>query len=417
MTDIVRPFRGLRVCPEHAARVAAPPYDVVDTEEARELVGDNEDSFLHVSKPEIDFPPGVDPHSDQVHARGRVNLDRLVERGLLRREETPVLYLYRLTMGEHVQTGVVAAANLAAYLDGRIKQHELTNARKVEDRARNADALDAHTGTLFLAYRAEAELDTEIARLSSRAPDTVVDAADGIRHELWVIADRDSITSLAGAINAMPAVYMADGHHRSAAAAKLGEWRADQRRAGAKVTAADWFLAVLFPHDQVQILPYNRLVATVGEGGLDNLLAGLAVNFDVEPSPTAVEPEGPGVFGLYSAGHWYRLVIHPERVPSDPLGRLDINLLERNCLAPLLGITDQQTDTRIDFVGGIRGPAELERRVDSGEHAAAFSLYRTGLEDVLEVADAGEVMPTKSTWFEPKLRDGLIVLPLSDQPQ
>lgn len=414
MTDIVRPFRGLRVCPQHAARVAAPPYDVVDTEEARELVGDNEDSFLHVSKPEIDFPPGVDPHSEEVHARARANLDRLIEKGLLRREDTPVVYLYRLTMGEHVQTGVVAAASLSAYLDGRIKQHELTNAKKVEDRARNADALDAHTGTLFLAYRAEAELDAEIAGLSAGAPDTVVDAADGIRHELWVIEDPASIASVTGAINAMPAVYIADGHHRAAAAAKLGEWRAEQRRTGAQVAAADWFLAVLFPHDQVQILSYNRLVATVGDGDLDDLLAGLAESFDVAPSPTAVEPERPGVFGLYSGGQWYRLVIHSDRVPSDPVGRLDINLLQRHCLAPLLGITDQQTDSRIDFVGGIRGVVELERRVDSGEHAAAFSLYRTGLEDVLEVADAGEVMPTKSTWFEPKLRDGLVILPLSD---
>jgi len=414
MIDIVRPFRGLRVRPEHADRVAAPPYDVVDTEEARALVGDNADSFLHVSKPEIDFPPGVDPHSAEVHARGRANLDRLIEQGLLRRDESPSLYIYRLTMGEHVQTGVVAAASLAAYLDGRIKQHELTNTEKVEDRARNADALDAHTGTLFLAYRAETALDAEIAQLSSRPADTVVEAADGIRHELWVIADPDSVASLAGAINAMPAVYMADGHHRSAAAAKLAEWRAAQRRDGADVTSADWFLAVLFPHDQVQILPYNRVVETLGDGDLAELLAGLNESFDVEPAATAVEPERSGVFGLYAAGQWYRLVIRPDRVPSDPVGALDINLLERYCLAPLLGITNQQTDSRIDFVGGIRGVAELERRVDSGEQAAGFSFYRTGLEEVLEVADAGEMMPTKSTWFEPKLRDGLIVLPLSD---
>jgi uncharacterized protein (DUF1015 family) len=230
-----------------------------------------------------------------------------------------------------------------------------------------------------------------------------------------VIADPAAIASITGAINAMPAVYIADGHHRSAAAAKLAEWRAAQRRDGADVTAADWFLAVLFPHDQVQILPYNRLVTTVGDGDLEDLLAGLGESFDVEPSSTAVAPERPGVFGLYSAGQWYRLVIQPQRVPADPVGRLDINLLEGHCLAPLLGIADQQTDTRIEFVGGIRGVAELERRVDSGEHAAAFSLYRTGLEDVLEVADAGAVMPTKSTWFEPKLRDGLVVLPVSDR--
>lgn len=413
MTDIVRPFRGLRVRPEHAARVAAPPYDVVNTEEARALAEDNADSFLHVSKPEIDLPPGAAPQADEVHSRARASLDTLIERGILRREEEPALYLYRLTMGEHVQTGVVAAASVAAYLDGRIKQHELTNAQKVEDRARNADALDAHTGTLFLAYRAASELDAEIAALSSRAPDTVVDAADGIRHELWVVTEAAAVASLASAINAMPAVYIADGHHRSAAAAKLAEWRSARRRADAGVAAADWFLAVLFPHDQVQILPYNRVVSTLGSHDLEGLLAGLRASFAVEPSATAVEPEGPGIFGFYVPGQWYRLVIHPERVPADPVGSLDINLLEQHCLAPLLGITDQQTDARIDFVGGVRGVVELERRVDSGERAAAFSLYRTGLEEVLEVADAGEVMPTKSTWFEPKLRDGLIVLPLS----
>lgn len=414
MTDTVRSFRGLRVCPEHAASVAAPPYDVVDTEEARALAGDNADSFLHVSKPEIDFPPGVDPHSAEVHARGRANLDRLIEQRLLRRDEMPSLYLYRLTMDEHVQTGVVAAASVAAYLEGRIKQHELTNAQKVEDRARNADALDAHTGTLFLAYRANHVLDAKIDELSSRPADTVVDAADGIRHELWVVEEAGTVTTLAGAINAMPAVYIADGHHRSAAAAKLAEWRVAQRRADADIAPADWFLAVLFPHNQVQILPYNRVVTTLGAGGLGDLLAGLEVSFDVELAASAVAPERSGVFGLYCSGQWYRLVIHPDRVPSDPVGRLDINLLERHCLAPLLGITDQQSDSRIDFVGGIRGLAELERRVDSGEQAAAFSFYRTGLDEVLAVADAGEMMPTKSTWFEPKLRDGLIVLPLSD---
>ena len=413
MTDIIRPFRALRVRPDAAARVAAPPYDVLDTEEARVLVGDNEDSFLHVSKPEIDFPAGTDPHSPAVHAHARARLDQFVADGLLRRDTEPSLYLYRLTMGEHVQTGIVAAASVAAYYDGRIKQHEYTNAEKVDDRARNADALNAHTGTLFLTYPAQATLDGVVAELCQRAPDTSVDAADGIRHEVWVITDPATVATLNAAINAMPAVYIADGHHRSAAAAKLADWRAARSDAEG-VSRADWFLAALFPDDQVQILPYNRLVTTLGAGSLEDLLAALAANFDIEASVAAVEPERSGVFGLYSAGSWYRLTVKPDHVPSDALGRLDINVLERLCLAPLLGIVDQRSDPRIAFVGGMRGVEELERRIDAGDFAAAFSLYRTGLDEVLQVADAGEVMPTKSTWFEPKLRDGLLVLPLDD---
>jgi uncharacterized protein (DUF1015 family) len=409
MTEIIRAFRGLRATPEAASRVAAPPYDVVDTEEARALVGDNEDSFLHVSKPEIDFPPGIDPHSPEVHARGRANLDRLAALDALRLDPTPCLYLYRVTMGAHVQTGIVAAASIAAYLDGRIKQHEHTKDDKVDDRARNADALDAHTGTLFLTYRAESELDARVAALTAHEPDVLVDAEDGVRHELWVVGAEDDQHFLAGAVNAMPAVYIADGHHRSAAAARLHEWRSARGD-----DSAAWFLAVLFPDDQVQILPYNRLVTTLGEGDSADLLAALQKDFVVEAVEEPVEPEGPGEFGLYLPGQWYSLRIRPELVPDDALGRLDINLLERYCLEPLLGIGDQRTDPRIEFVGGIRGTQELERRVDAGSFRAAFSLYRTGLDDLFRVADAGEVMPPKSTWFEPKLRDGLVVLPLGE---
>ena len=407
--QLIRPFRALRSTPQSAARVAAPPYDVVDSGEARRLVGDNADSFLHVSKPEIDFPPGTDPHLPEVHARGRANLDRLIDTGLLRRDETPCLYVYRVVMGPHTQTGVVAAASIAAYLDGRIRLHEHTKDDKVDDRARNADALDAHTGTLFLTHRADAEVDRLVAAWLTRPPSVDVTGEDGVRHSLWVVPDPDQLTA---AFNAMPAVYMADGHHRSAAAAKLHEWRHARIVAGETVGAADWFLAVLFPDDQVQILPYNRVVSTIGERTANELIDALGQAFTVEPSDAAVQPSRSGAFGLYLAGRWYRMEITPERVPSDPAGRLDINVLGANCLAPLLGIEDQRTDDRIDFVGGIRGLEELERRVDSGEMAAAFSLFPTQLADVLTVADAGQVMPPKSTWFEPKLRDGLVVLPL-----
>ncbi|HJO05675.1 MAG TPA: DUF1015 family protein [Acidobacteriota bacterium] len=407
--QLIRSFRALRSTPESAGRVAAPPYDVLDSEEARLLVGENADSFLHVSKPEIDFPPGTDPHAPEVHARGRANLDRLIGDGLLCRDDAPCLYVYRLVMGEHTQTGVVVAASVAAYLDGRIRLHEHTKDDKVDDRARNADALDAHTGTLFLTHRADSEIDGLVAGCVAQQATVDVTGEDGVRHTLWVVSEP---VALAAAFNAMPAVYIADGHHRSAAAAKLYEWRQERRAAGEDVGGADWFLAVIFPDDQVQILPYNRVVSTLGGRTADELVAALRDAFTVAPSGDAVQPERPGVFGLYLAGRWYRLEIAASRVPADALGRLDINLLGANCLGPLLGIEDQRTDDRIDFVGGIRGLVELERRVDSGEMKAAFSLYPTQLADVLTVADLGQVMPPKSTWFEPKLRDGLVVLPL-----
>lgn len=412
MNRIIEPFRALRVDPRHAEAVAAPPYDVLDSDEARALADGNPDSFLHVSKPEIDFPPGTDPHGDEVHLRGRASLDRLVATGRLLREAAPCLYLYRLVMGRHTQVGVVGAASVQAYCDGRIRRHEHTREDKVEDRTRNADALNAHTGTLFLTYPAADPIDTLVDRLTLAAPAIDFTAPDGIRHSLWVVESAGDIDRLSGAFEAMPALYIADGHHRSAAAERLRDRRAARIAAGEQVAPAERFLAVAFPDDQVQILAYNRVLATVGERGVEGLVEDLSGAFAVSASPVPVEPDTPGVFGMYAGGGWYRLVIRPERVPSDPVGRLDINLLERHCLTPLLGIADQRTDDRIDFVGGIRGLSELERRVDEGPMKVAFALHPTRLADMFDVADAGEVMPPKSTWFEPKLRDGILVLPL-----
>lgn len=411
---LIRPFRGLRVVPERAADVCAPPYDVVDTEEARELAAGSSHSFLHVSKPEIDFPPGTDPHDPEVYAAGRDALDRLREQEVLLRDPEPRLYLYRLVMGAHVQTGLVAAASVDAYRRDRIKRHEHTRADKVQDRARNADALDAHTGTLFLTYPAVHEIDRHVSHLTEGQPDVDFTAEDGVRHSLWVLEDPAGVEAMATAVNAMDALYIADGHHRSAAAAKLQEWRAEARESGDDVAPADWFLAVLFPDDQVRILPYNRVVSTLGDRTPEELVAALEEPFQLAPSPDPVEPERPRVFGMYLDGSWYRLELKPDRVPEDPVDRLDINSLQRECLEPLLGIANQRTDERIDFVGGIRGSAALESRVDSGEMKVAFSLHPTRLADVFAVSDRGEVMPPKSTWFEPKLRDGLVVLPLGE---
>ncbi len=410
--NMIEPFAALRVHPDHAERVAAPPYDVLDTQEARALAADNEDSFLHVSKPEIDFPPGTDPTSPEVYAAGRRALDRLVERGRLRREGEPCFYVYRLVMGEHEQTGVVGAASVAAYRQGRIKRHEHTNPDKVVDRARNADALNAHTGTLFLTYRSRPDLDEMVREITARPADTDIVAEDGVRHTLWVVASRRAVAFLREAFAAMPAVYIADGHHRSAAAELLCSWRRQARERGDKVAPAERFLAVLFPDEQVQILPYHRVVTTLGGRTDEEFLAALAERFEVRPSATAVQPDAPGEIGLFLPAGWYRLRARNRPSADDPVAGLDVSVLARECLEPLLGIVDPRTDERIDFVGGIRGTAELERRVHEGRAAAAFSLPATSLADVLAVADAGQVMPPKSTWFEPKLRDGLLVLPL-----
>jgi len=410
--NLIAPFRALRVIPELADRVAAPPYDVLDSDEARALAAGNPDSFLHVSKPEIDFPPGTDEHSDAVYSKGRRNLDRLVHDGLLQREATPSLYLYRLVMGSHEQIGLVAAASVQAYQDGRIKRHEHTKPDKVQDRARNADALDAHTGTLFLAYPAQPAVDARVREITTRPPEVDITASDGIRHSVWVVSDPGQVASLADPVNALEAVYIADGHHRSAAAARLRQWRREAIQAGQEVAPAERFLAVLFPDDQVQILPYNRVVTTLGGRTPDEFVQALGDAFEIELASTPVQPAGRGEMGLYVGGAWHRLRIRPELILDDVLARLDINLLQEHCLGPLLGIHDQRNDERIDFVGGIRGLGELERRVNEGNAQAAFSLCATSLRDLLAIADRGQVMPPKSTWFEPKLRDGLLVLPL-----
>jgi len=411
--SLIQPFRALRADADRAAKVAAPPYDVLDTAEARALAADNPASFLHVSKPEIDLPDGTDPYAPEVYAKGRENLDRLVADGLLRREATPCLYLYRQVMGDHSQTGVVAAASVDAYLSDRIKKHEHTRPVKEDDRTNHCRALNAHSGPVFLTYRHSAAIDTQVARLTAGTPDIDLTAADGVRHTLWVVADPTAIAPLVAAFEALPALYVADGHHRSAAAVRLCQERRAAHPDYTGEEAFNRFLAVLFPDDQMQILPYHRVVADFGPLSPGEILIGLRERFLLAPSREPVAPEAPGVFGLYSGGGWLRLTIDPERVPvDDPVGRLDVSLLADQCLGPLFGIGDPRTDPRIDFVGGIRGLNELERLVDSGRYVAAFALHPTALDALFAVADSGRVMPPKSTWFEPKLRDGLVILPL-----
>jgi len=403
MTTLIQPFRGLRPAPNYAADVAAPPYDVLNTAEARQQAAGRPLSFLHISKPEIDLPEGTDPYADAVYAKGAANLGALVDQGVLLRDTDPCYYAYRLTMGAHTQTGLVCAASVADYDSNRIRKHEFTRPAKEDDRVRQITALNAQTGPVLLAYRASEPVREILARTAEGAPLYDVTAADGIRHELWQVTDATDMARITASFDAMPALYIADGHHRSAAASRVAaNRRSDQ-------PACSHFLCVAFPDDEMQILDYNRVVRDLNGKTATIVLQEISEAFDVSTESAPAKPDQPGQFGMYLDGQWYRLSIDPARIPAnDPVASLDVSLLQDQLLAPILGIGDPRTDERIDFVGGIRGLDELARRVESGEMAAGFALYPTSMAALMAVADANEVMPPKSTWFEPKLADGLV---------
>ncbi|MGE5026900.1 MAG: DUF1015 domain-containing protein [Betaproteobacteria bacterium] len=406
---LIRPFAGLRPAPSRAADVAAPPYDVLSTAEARVRAAGKPWSFLHISKPEIDLPAGTDPYAPQVYAKAAENLKKMLAEGILARDLAPCYYAYRLVMGGHSQTGLVAAASVADYDTNRIRKHEFTRPDKEDDRVRQIDALNAQTGPVLLAYPASPEVDEILAHASVAAPDADVTADDGIRHTVWVIRDSATLARLTAAFDSMKAIYIADGHHRSAAASRVCAARKAANPQHSGEESYNYFLSVIFPHHQMKIMDYNRVVTDLN--GLDAaaFLQRIGEKFSVQASEVPAKPGKPGEFGLYLPGQWYRLEIRPELIPvDDPVARLDVSLLQNNLIAPVLGIDDPRRDKRIDFVGGIRGLAELEKRVNSGEMAAAFALFATRMEDLMAVADADEVMPPKSTWFEPKLADGLI---------
>lgn len=399
----LKPFRGLRPPRELVLKVAAPPYDVVSADEARAYAKGNEHSFFRISRPEIELPAGTDEHADAVYAKGGENLRRFVERGWLVRDAEPRFYVYRQKMGAHVQTGLVAGASVAEYDRRQIKKHELTRADKEDDRTRHIDTLGANDEPVFLTYRADRELDSSIAEVTAGAPEYDFTTDDGIGHTFWV-APATHTERIAALFERIPALYIADGHHRSAAASRVHAARAG--RPGNH----DAFLAVIFPHDQMQILDYNRLVKDLNGLTPDALLEKLKERFIVTSAP-APKPDAVHKFGMYLAGTWHRLIAKPHLVESTPTGVLDVSILQKNVLEPLLGIGDPRTDQRIAFVGGIRGTKELEKRVDSKEFAVAFAMYPTTLEQLMAIADAGEIMPPKSTWFEPKLRSGLVLHP------
>jgi uncharacterized protein (DUF1015 family) len=402
----LHPFRALRPAPDTAARIAAVPYDVVNTDEARALADGNPLSFLRVSRAEIELPQGTDPYSDAVYDRAARNFSTLRERSLVV-EDQPTLYFYRLRMGGHVQTGLAACFSIDEYDRDVIRKHERTRRDKEDDRTRHMIALGAQTGPVFLTYKATDDVDRIAARATSGAPLLDFTAPDGVQHTIWRVtgADRDA---LVGAFARIPALYIADGHHRAASAARARAELRDRGRGASLGDGADaaTMLAVAFPHDQVQILPYNRIVKDLGGLAPDAFLNAVRDRFEVAPGPAAPRR---GEIAMYFQGAWQTLRPRARAAADDPIGGLDVSVLQEQLLAPVLKIADVRTDKRVDFVGGARGTNELETLVDSGKAAVAFSLHPVSVADLMKVSDAGEIMPPKSTWFEPKLRDGLLI--------
>jgi uncharacterized protein (DUF1015 family) len=403
----VLPFNGLLPEPQVAAKVAAVPYDVVNTEEAAQLAEGNPLSFLRVSRPEIELAAGIDLHDDQVYAKALENFKRLCAAAPLRQDAEKHLYVYRLKMGSHIQTGVVGAVSAEEYNHDIIKKHEKTRKDKEDDRTRHVMTLRSHTGPAFLTYRDDQAIDNKINEITRSVPLFDFTAADGIQHTLWRANVNDGNT-LAKLFQAVPYLYIADGHHRSAAAARTAAECSPKN--GAKSSGTEdynYFLAVTFPASQLRILPYNRAVKSLHGLSMEQFFAKLKEKFELSQTAQP-QPECGGQFCMYIDRQWY--LVKPKFNPAElgVIERLDVSILQDNILSPLLGITDPRTSKEIDFIGGIRGTAELEKLVNSGSYAVAFSMYPTTLEQLMDIADAGEIMPPKSTWFEPKLRDGMV---------
>ena len=407
--SVIRPFSALRPKKEYASAVAALPYDVMNSEEAREKVKDLPYSFIHVDKAEVDLPVGTDIYSDAVYAKAAENLKKLMSDGICVLDSKKNLYIYRQTMGDVVQTGVVGCASVDDYLNGVIKRHELTRADKEEDRIRHVDTCDANTGPIFLAYREKAEINAVLDKYTALAPEYDFISDGGVRNEVWVVEDEADIKTLVDGFAQIPSLYIADGHHRAASAVKV----ALKRRAAHPDYTGDeefnYFLAVYFRSNDLKILDYNRLIKDLNGLSPEELLAKLGESFTVEAHDGAVRPAKRHGFGMYLDGKWYSLTLKDGIADeSDPVGSLDVSLLQKLVISRIFGIDDPRTDKRIDFVGGIRGLGELEKRC-SEDMRVAFSMYPTSLDELMRIADASQIMPPKSTWFEPKLLSGLFI--------
>jgi uncharacterized protein (DUF1015 family) len=399
---LIVPFRALRPTPASAARVAAVPYDVVSVQEAHALAGSNSLSFLHVSRAEIDLPAQTDPYSDAVYRKAVENFETLKREAPLVVEDSPSLYVYRLKMGKHVQTGVAGTFSIDEYERGIIKKHEHTRPDKEDDRTRHMIELRAQTGPVFLTYRASSTVDSIVNDVMRGSPLFDFTAPDGVQHTIWR-ADEAELRDLVAAFDAIPSLYIADGHHRAASAARA---RQQLRATDGRHCESDTVLAVAFPGSQTQVLPYNRVVKDLGSYSPASFLAKLREQFDVTEGPAT--PARKGQVAMFLDGRWHTIDLGEAPTDWSAADRLDVSLLQEKVIAPLLGVGDVRSDKRIDFVGGARGTAELEQLVRSSKYAVAFSLYPVSVDDLMQVCDGGGIMPPKSTWFEPKLRDGLL---------
>ncbi len=413
----IRPFMGIRPQAEYAEAVAALPYDVMNSEEAREMVKGKPYSFLHIDKAEVDLPQDTDIYSDAVYAKAKENLEDMIAQGVFMQDLLPNLYIYRLTMNGKSQTGLVACTSIDEYLNGTIKKHELTRADQEADRIRHVDTLNANTGPIFLAYK-----NNETARViiegwkASNQPVYDFVSEDGIGHTVWVVDSDTEIGILVDSFRQVENLYIADGHHRNASAVKVGLKRRELKELYTGEEEYNYYLSVLFPADELKIMDYNRVVKDLNGHTSEEFLALLTTKFEVAPylGEGQLKPVQPHQFGLYLEGKWFSLTTKREVLSDDPVLGLDVSILQKEVLEPILAIGDPRTDKRIDFVGGIRGLAELEKRVDSGEMKLAFSLYPTSMDELMSVADAERIMPPKSTWFEPKLRSGLFLHDLGE---
>lgn len=407
----VRPFKAIRPKEELASKVACPPYDVVSEEDVLQLTKGNPYSFLHVVRAEVAQEPHLEPDDPQVHVRARETLDRFIQEGILIQDASPRFYVYAQQMGSHRQVGLVGCASVEEYLEGRIKKHELTRQDKEDDRARHVLTVRANTGPVFLMYRSIPELDSLIMEPTKTEPEYDFTDENGVRHTVWLVSDELTKKIEEGFAKLVNELYIADGHHRAAAAARACQKLKAENPEHTGEEEYNFFLSVIFPHNQLKILPYNRVVRDLHGMDVEAFLKKVAERFEIERLEVDVfEPEKPHVFGMYIDKAWYALSPKEGTFnPSDPVDSLDVQILQKNLLLPVLGIENPRKDPRIDFVGGIKGVRYLKELVDSGKYSVAFSLYPTQIEDLMKVADANMIMPPKSTWFEPKLRSGLFV--------
>ncbi len=399
---LIKPFAAIRPTPNTVQQVIAPPYDVMSRSEAKVMALGNPVNFLHVSRAEANLPDNVDAYSPEVYAKAAENYNRLLQEGILKKDAAPGFYFYRMTAGEHQQTGLVALSSIEAYENHQVKRHELTRPVKEQDRLNHMKALQAQTGPVLMAYRHQSQLDDIIQQFTqTQEPCLCAEDEHGVEHALWYVHDEFSVETIQQAFDELDSLYIADGHHRSSAAALY-----------AKETGMDHhFLSVIFPHNHMLIHDYNRVIKDLNEHDVKALLEKLNSHYHIEKTSNPEKPRAKGQLAMYVEKQWYSLKLQTP-LPESVKASLDVSLLSQHILAPIFNIKDQRKDPRIDFVGGIRGLKALQKRVDSGDMAIAFALYPTSMDELLSIADAGEIMPPKSTWFEPKLVDGLVVNPL-----